>query len=53
MLFSFINKMFNFCINNVVRKPIIDKGLFIFFSSLKKLVREEDSSLALEISVFL
>ena len=24
MLFSFINEMFNFCINNVVEKRIID-----------------------------
>ena len=33
MLFSFICEMFNFCINNVVGKPIINKGLFkgLFF----------------------
>ena len=37
MLFSFINEMFNFCINNVVGKPIINKGLFYIF----KLGKEE------------
>ena len=40
--------MFNFCVNNVVGKPIIDKGLFYIFKFIK-----EDSSLALEISVFM
>ena len=54
MLFSFINEMFNFCINNVVGKPIINKSLFyIFLSSLRKIVRKEGSSVALEISVFM
>ena len=55
MLFSFINEMFNFCIDNA-GKPIMDKCFFIYFflSSLRKIVvREEDSSLPLEISVFL
>ena len=28
MVFSFINEIFNFCINNVVRNPIINKDLF-------------------------
>ena len=51
MLFSFINEMFNFCINNVVGKPI--RVSFIFLSLLRKIAREEDSSLALEISVFM
>ena len=27
-LFRYINELFNFGINNVVGKPIIDKGLF-------------------------
>ena len=40
--------MFNFGINNVVEKPIIDKGLFYILKFIK-----EDSSLALEISVFM
>ena len=48
MLFSFIKEMFNFCINNVVGKPIINKGLFYIFKFVK-----EDSSFALEISVFM
>ena len=39
MLFSFINEMFNFCINNGVEEPIIDKGLFNIFKFIK-----EDSS---------
>ena len=39
--------MFNFGINNVVGKPIVDKGLFNIF----KFVKED--SLALEISVFI
>ena len=47
-----INEMFHFGINNVVGKPIIDKDfLKIFLSSLRKILWEEDSSLALEISV--
>ena len=37
MLFCFINEMFNFCINNVVGKPI--KCLFDIFKFIK-----EDSS---------
>ena len=45
--------MFNFCINNVVGKPIINKGLFYIFKFLRKIVWEEDSSLAQEISVFM
>ena len=36
MLFSFINEMFNFCINNVVEKPIINKGLFNIFKFVKE-----------------
>ena len=39
MLFSFINEMFNFSINIVVWKSIIDKGLFYIFKFVK-----EDSS---------
>ena len=40
MFFSFINEMFNFCVNNVVVKPIIDKGLFYIF----KFIKEDSSS---------
>ena len=40
--------MFNFCMNNVIGKPIINKGLFNIFKFVK-----EDSSLALEISDFM
>ena len=36
MLFSFINEMLNFCINNVVRKAIIDKCLFYIFKFIKE-----------------
>ena len=36
MLFSFINEMFNFCIDNVVEKPIINKCLFYIFKFIKK-----------------
>ena len=39
MLFSFINEMFNFCIKNVVGKPIFHKGFFYIF----KLVKEDSS----------
>ena len=39
MLFRFINELFNLGINNVVGKPIIDKGLFYTFKFVK-----EDSS---------
>ena len=39
MLFSFINEMFNFFINNVVGKPIINKYLFYIINFVK-----EDSS---------
>ena len=28
--------MFNFCINNVVGKPIIDKGLFYILKFIKE-----------------
>ena len=49
MLFSFINEMFNFCINNIVGKPIIDKGLFCIF----KLARKEESSLGPEMCSFM
>ena len=53
MLFSFINEMFNFCVINVVGKRI-NKGLFKYFRiRLGKIVWEEGSSLALEISVFM
>ena len=48
MLLGFINEMLNFCINNIVGKPIINKGMFYIFK-----FGEEDSSLALEISVFM
>ena len=43
--------MFNFGINNMVGKPIINKGLFYIF----KLIKEDSlwGSLALEISVFM
>ena len=36
MLFSFINAIVNFCINNVVGKPIIYKGLFYIFKFVKE-----------------
>ena len=36
MLFSFINEIFNFCINNVVGKPIIDKCLYYNFKLIKE-----------------
>ena len=36
MMFSFINEMFNFCINNAVGKPIINKGLFHIFKFVKE-----------------
>ena len=36
MLFCFINEMFNFCINNVVGKPNINKGLFYIFKFVKE-----------------
>ena len=36
MLFSFINEIFNFGINNVVWKPIIDKGFFYIFKFVKE-----------------
>ena len=36
MLFRFINEMFNFCDNNVVGKPIINKGLFYIFKFIKE-----------------
>ena len=39
MLFDFINELFNFGINNIVWKPIIDKGLFYIF----KIVKEDTS----------
>ena len=48
MLFSFTNEMFNFCIDNIVWKPIVNKGLFYIFKFI-----EEYNSLALEISVFM
>ena len=35
-LFRFINKFFNFSINNVVGKPIIDKGLFDILKFIKE-----------------
>ena len=31
-----MNEMFNFGINNVVGKPIIDKGLFYIFKFVKE-----------------
>ena len=39
MLFRFINELFNYDINNVVGKPIIDKGLF----NILKFVKEDNS----------
>ena len=43
MLFRFINEILNFCINNIVRKPIINKGLFNTFEFFKKdISRERD-----------
>ena len=36
MLFSLIDGMFNFCINNVVGKTIINKGLFYIFKFFKE-----------------
>ena len=39
MLFSFINEMFIFCIDNVVGKPIIDKCL----SYISKFIKEGSS----------
>ena len=36
MLFSFINKKFNFCINDLLGKPIINKGLFYIFKFVKE-----------------
>ena len=35
-MFSFIDEMFNFCINNLVGKPIINKGLFYIFKFVKE-----------------
>ena len=52
-MFSFIKEIFNFLINIVVRTPIINKGLFYILSSLRKIAQKEDSSFALEISVFM
>ena len=52
-MFSFINEMFDFCINNIVGKPIISKCLFNIFKIITKIIREENISLALEISVFM
>ena len=46
MLFSFINEIFYFCINNVVGKPII-KCLFYIFKFI-----EEDCSLTLEMCFY-
>ena len=39
MLFRFINELFNFGVNNVVWKPIIDKVFFYILKFVK-----EDSS---------
>ena len=39
MLFNLINEMYKFSINNVVGKPIFNKGLFSIFKFIK-----EDSS---------
>ena len=36
MWFSFISEMFNFCINNVVGKSIINKYLFYIFLFFKE-----------------
>ena len=35
-MFSFINEMFNFTINNVVEKPIINRGLFYILKFIKE-----------------
>ena len=35
ILFSFINERFIFCINNVVRKTIINKDMFYIFKLIK------------------
>ena len=40
MLFSFINEMFNFSIDNVVGKPIINKGIFFY---IFKFIKEDSS----------
>ena len=39
MLSSFMNRMFNFRINNVVEKPIINKYLFY----ISKFIKEDNS----------
>ena len=36
MLFSFINELFNLCIDNVVGKTIINKYLFYILKFIKK-----------------
>ena len=36
MLFSCNKEIFNFCINNVVGKPVINKGLFYNFKFIKE-----------------
>ena len=36
VMFSFINEMFNFSINDVVGKTIINKGLFYIFKFVKE-----------------
>ena len=36
MLFSFFNEMINFCINNVVGKPIINKCLCYIYKFIKE-----------------
>ena len=36
MLFSFINEMFNFYINNVTEKPIINKSFLYILKFIKE-----------------
>ena len=44
ILIRFINKLFNFDINNVMREIIIDKGLlYIYISYIFKFVKENSS----------
>ena len=36
MFFSFINEMFNFCIDDIVGKLMINKSLFYIFKFIKE-----------------
>ena len=53
MLLIFTIEKFNFSIKNIPKKLLIINVYFIYLSSLSKIVGEEESSLALEISVFM